>query len=359
MPEVGELITRGRARLVVVAALIALFAFPAGAQAFSKAIWGAPYRHGVNQFPLYKKLRVKIVETRLNWAQVAARRPRDGRNPRDRAYRWPKDVNQTVNLAKRYHMQVLIQIMDTPRWANGGRAQNVPPRLPAFYANFARAAARNYRSVHLWMVWGEPSRSATFALTPTLPANHHPTHAQTAAPRFYARMLDAAYGQLKAVSRHNLVIGGNTYTTGGITTEDWIKNLRLPNGKRPRMDMYGHNPFSFEAPNFHDPPSPYGEVQFSDLPELAGWIDRYLRRGMKIFVSEFTVPTKPDQEFNFYVDPPVAARWVKSALSLSRHWNRIYGLGWVHVYDNPPNSYGGLLTTAGKPKPDYYTFGRG
>jgi hypothetical protein len=100
-------------------------------------------------------------------------------------------------------------------------------------------------------------------------------------------------------------------------------------------------------------------VQFSDLPELAGWIDRYLRRGMPIFLSEFTVPTGPDGEFDFFVDPPVAAKWVTDALRLSRRWKRIYALGWIHVYDDPPTSSGGLLTVNGVKKPTFFAFEHG
>jgi hypothetical protein len=120
--------------------------------------------------------------------------------------------------------------------------------------------------------------------------------------------------------------------------------------------MYGHNPFSFVDPSFSDPPSADGVSQFPDLPRLAAWIDRYLHPGLRLFLSEWTVPTAADQEFNFFVDMPVAVKWVQDALRLSRGWKRIYSLGWVHVYDDPPESYGGLLTAAGKPKPTFNAF---
>ncbi|MDQ6835364.1 MAG: hypothetical protein M3016_04180 [Actinomycetota bacterium] len=347
---------RIRARRVAVAAVLVLGLFPAGAQAFSKAIWGPAYRHGRNQFPLYRKLGVRIYEVSLNWATVAPQRPRNGKNPRDPAYRWPATVRQEINLAHRYHMQVLMQLIFAPRWANHGHAANVPPTTPAIYGNFAKAAAREYRGVHLWMVWGEPDRTANFSLTRTVASGRRLNAAQKRAPHLYARLIDCAYGSLKAVSKRNLVIGGSTFSTGNTVTQQWIENLRLPSGRPPRMDMYAHNPFSAKAPNFSDPASPFGVVQFSDLPELARWIDRYLHRGMRIFLSEFTIPTKPDGEFNFYVDPEVAGRWTAGALRLSRRWKRIYALGWIHVYDAPPLSYGGLLTAQGKPKPSFYAF---
>ena len=95
-----------------------------------------------------------------------------------------------------------------------------------------------------------------------------------------------------------------TFTTGEIDTQQWIENLRLPNGRPPRLDLYGHNPFTSRDPNLANPPSPAGGVDFSDLRRLAGWIDRYLGRGrpqIKLFLSEWTIPTAVDDEFNFFV----------------------------------------------------------
>jgi hypothetical protein len=257
-------------------------------------------------------------------------------------------------------MRALIQILDAPAWANGGhRDGSWAPRRPRDFAAFATAAARRYRAVHLWMIWGEPTKAGNFK--PLLAARPGAalTRRQQQAPHLYARLLDAAYGALKHASSHNLVIGGSTYTTGAIDPLQWVQNLRLPNGRPPRMDLYAHNPFSDTPPSFSGPPSPFDEVQFSDLPELGGWIDRYLHRHLPIFLSEWTIPTQPDQQFNFWVDPRTAAAWISRALELARSWRRIYGLGWINVYDQPPLSYGGLLTAAGQPKPGFTSFAQG
>ncbi|MEA2197159.1 MAG: hypothetical protein QOJ25_1210 [Solirubrobacteraceae bacterium] len=345
-------------RLLTLAALVVLIA-PASANAFSKAIWGEVYRGGVNQFPLYRQLGVTIYEHDLHWGDVAPTRPAHPTNPADPAYHWPAEVKQALTQAHRFHMRVLLQIIGAPAWANGGHASNWAPRRPADFAAFATAAARRYPGVHVWMVWGEPTRPPNFEpLIPSPPATTLSRAAQ-AAPHLYARILDAAYGALKRVNPRNLVIGGCTYTTGSIDTQQWIENLRLPNGRPPRMDMYAHNPFSYQTPSFTTSLSPFGEVQFSDLHELTGWVDRYLRRGLPLFLSEWTIPTAPDQEFNFYVDPSIAAHWITDALHLSRSWHRIYSLGWVNVYDNPPVSSGGLLTQSGAQKPGFAAFAHG
>ena len=332
---------------------------PAGAYGFSKAIWGEPYQNGVNQFPLYKQLGVSTMEIGLNWNLAAPRRPRNPGDPNDPAYAWPPDLQQTIDLARQYHMRVMVVLVFAPSWANGGRSVIWMPKRPSDFAAFAAATARRYPSVHLWMIWSEASRSERFmpfyqAGMSAMVLNRR----QQIAPHNYARLLDAAYGSLKRVSRRNQVIGGATYSGGEINAFAWVKYLRLPNGRPPRMDMYGHNPFSIKDPNFSDPPSGRGISQFSDLQRFASWLDRNLRPGLPLFLSEFTIPTCPDQEFNFYVDPPVAARWVRDALRLSRRWHRISTLGWIHVYDDP-TSCGGLLTASGKRKPTFNAFARG
>jgi hypothetical protein len=182
---------------------------------------------------------------------------------------------------------------------------------------------------------------------------------EAAAPHKYALMLNDAYGALKRANRRNLVIGGSTFTGGDIDPYRWVQNLRLPDGRPPRMDMYAHNPFSYTAPNFSAPPSGDGQVQFSDLPRLARWIDRYLGPNIPLFLSEYTIPTAPNSSFPYWVDPSVAAKWITTALRLSRRWHRIYALGWINVYDDPPLSTGGLLDANGTPKPLFYAFARG
>jgi hypothetical protein len=121
-------------------------------------------------------------------------------------------------------------------------------------ADFATAASRRYPYARRWMIWGEPSRHSNFQ---PMPAN------KPDAPRRYAKILDAAYGALKAQSRGNIVIGGMTYTAGDVTPADWTRWMRLPSGRPPRLDWWGHNPFSTRFPNLKQRP----------LSNFVGWRD--------------------------------------------------------------------------------------
>jgi len=335
-----------------------------------KAIWGPVTVNGVSQFPIYNDLGVGIFEMTLNWAADSPNRPRNPRDPRDPAYTWSADIDFALQQAAHYRMHVLLQVSQTPRWANGGRAPNYPPPNSGDLANFLTAAARRYPSVHLWMVWGEPDRKPNFAsLVPASPTASRLTRAQAAAPHLYAQMLDASYGALKRVGRRNLVIGGNTFTTGDIPTRLWIENLRLPNGRPPRMDLYGHNPFCWRAPNLGNPASDpkndkaSWEVDFSDLGRLSRLVDGNLavpRQHIRLFLSEWMIPTGPDSELNFYTTRAVQAQWITDAWRLVRSSPFIYALGWIHLYDDPPGgSMSGLLDDRGRPKPGYYAFKAG
>jgi hypothetical protein len=370
--------TRRWGRLVGVPALIvaaiALCLGPTSAAAKAtngyKAIWGPLTFNGAPVFPAYHNLGVKIYQDDLNWADTAGSRPRQPRNPNDPAYAWPQEVSQAVTQARRFHMHVLLAVYGTPAWANRGRASNWAPSRPSDFANFMTAASRHYRGVHLWMIWVEPNRYQNFM--PLYPASNpfaRLTRRQAIGPKTYARLLDASYGALKKVSKSNLVIGGDTYTTGlmapgqWMSPYQWIRNLRLPNGKPPRFDLYGHNPFSFRAPNLANPPSPFNEVDFSDLPRFARAVDRNLgRRGdrhPRLYLSEFMVPTGPDTELGFYVSRGAQAAWIRDAMRIMRHWRRIYALGWIHLYDDPPADHGtasGLFDWQGIPKPGYLAF---
>lgn len=329
-----------------------------GAEAASlKAMWGPAIHNGASLFPTYRELGVRIYEDDLRWNSIASHHPHDPRNPHDPAYTWPAEVTQAVAEAKRYHIQVALQIIGAPPWANGGKPWNWAPTNPRDYANFAIAASKRYPSVHMWMIWGEPSRSHNFEpLDPVKPFAALNVH-QRSAPHRYARILDAAYGALKSISRANLVIGGMTYTTGNISTQQWIENMRLPNGKPPRLDMYGHNPFSARAPNLSNPPSPEQQVDFSDLGRLSTLVDRYLGQpgnpDPKLFLSEWTEPTSDDLEFNYYVEPLLQVQWITDGLRLARSLPSIYAVGWIHLYDEPPTSYGGLIEADGIEKPGY------
>lgn len=341
-------------------ALALLTCAPATADAarktIKKSIWGPVTYRGETQWPIYRRLGVGIIQDTVSWAAVAPTRPIDPRNPDDPAYSWPAGIDELVAGARRNDIRVSLIVMGTPPWANGGRAPAWAPNRRRDYADFMYAASKRWSSVRHWMVWGEPSRTQNFKPMPRFEAT---------GPRRYARILDAAYGALKRANRRNRVIGGNTFTTGDVPPLKFVKSMRLRNGKPPRYDLWGHNPFTAREPDLRKRRLCCGYADFSDLDTLARYIDRYQRRGTRLFLSEFTAPTDHrNDEFNFYVTRKTQARWLRSALRITRRWNRIYTLGWLSLYDRAPSPRGdeprfGLMTYRGKKKPSFFAYKEG
>jgi hypothetical protein len=348
------------AMLVTIAAVV-----PADAAASrKKAIWGPTELNGASQFPIYHDLGVGIYQASLSWRDVATGRPAKPTDPADPAYAWPSELDRAAAEGARYGIRVSLLVMNTPPWANGGRDRRWAPNDPGDYADFLTAASLRYPAIRLWMIWGEPTKAGNFQ--PLRPDNGRPLRGRgLRGPRKYAQMLDGAYGALKRVSKRNLVIGGNSYTVGTVRPQFWIRALRLPNGKRPRMDLYGHNAFSARTPTLEQRPLGGGYADFGDLDTLAGWLDGAFGKRLKLFLSEYSLPTDHQNwEFNFWVTRKVQARWIRQALRVTRGWSRIYTFGYLGLYDDDPRPDGqqverGLLERDGTRKPAYGAFRAG
>jgi len=265
-------------------------------------------------------------------------------------------VDDAVAQSDAAGIQVAIMVRGTPPWANGGQDGRWVPNDAHDFENFMFAMGKRYPGIRRWMIWGEPSRGENFQ--PMKP--NDPT-----APRAYAKLLDAAYSGLKQASRRNIVIGGMTFTAGDVVPRDWVKWMRLPNGKPPRLDWFGHNPFSRRVPKLADDPLIGGYVDFSSLDDFVRVLDRAYPQKLRLFLSEFTVPTgHKNWLFNFFEPEETAADWLRAALKISRSWNRIAVLGWYQLYDEPARPNGdetlyGLITQSGRRKPAFEVFRTG
>jgi hypothetical protein len=343
-------------RLIPALALVALLGLAQPASAELKAIWGPDeLADGRSAFPVYDKLGVDVLERQLVWSRVALRRPANPRNPKDRAYHWPTELGRAIALSHRHGIRVALLVRGTPRWANGGHAETVRPSNPGDYADFMIAAARHYTRVNQWMVWGEPQRDGTFEpFDPAAPDG----------PRAYAVLLDRAYGALKSVRRSIKVIGGMTLTYDAMPPTRFLQWMRLPNGKPPRLDWFGHNPYSTRYPNLRGKPYAPGLRDMSDLDTYIGEVRRTYRaihRSPRLWLSEFSVSSdRANRAFSFSVSRKAQARWLTAAYRIAHRNGYIAGLGWYDLQDEKANRglTLGLLDTAGRPKPSYYAYKR-
>jgi hypothetical protein len=336
-------------------------------QTLKKAAWGVTSHNGVSLFPIYKDLGIGIFQTQVRWDAVAPTRPANPTDPNDPAYKWGDGLQKIITEAEANGMTVMLQLIGAPPWANGGQDFIWPATNPQDYGNFAQAISKKYPTVRHWMIWGEPNSKRGFGpvVNGPLSNNTRLNKKQQRAPKIYAQLLDAAYAGLKAASAGNLVIGGNTYQGAGkpvIRTLQWLRYLRLPDGSRPRMDMWGHNPYTYRIPNLKAPRSPRGRIDFSDLDTLVKELDKaYKGQRLKLFLSEWGVPTGFDQDLEIRVKTKNAVKWVKSAMNIvfrSKLARRIYTLGWSVPVDTTRNPQG-LLDMQLNPKPTYFPFKKG
>jgi hypothetical protein len=121
-------------------------------QTLKKAMWGPLTQNGRSLFPVYRDLGVGIFQTAVRWDQIAPTRPAKPSDPKDSAYQWPSYVSESIAQARRQGMQVMILFLGAPRWSNGGRSWQWPPKRPSELGDFATAIAKKYPSVNLWMV---------------------------------------------------------------------------------------------------------------------------------------------------------------------------------------------------------------
>ena len=361
------MLRRPRILIALAAVLGLLAAAPATVGAFDKAFWGPVTVKDQSAFPTYKDLGVSLFQYQLAWDRIALQRPANPSDPNDPAYRWPRDADLAMADAQANGMSVAMMIIGAPLWANGGHQLRWGPKDPEDYAAFLVAAARRYPAVHRWLIWGEPNRIENWQpLKPQKRGAMNLTPGEARGPKAYARLLEAAYRALKGASPENIVVGGNTASGGSVNPYSFAKYMTLPNGKRPHFDQWGHNPFSARLPSFRNPPSAQRFVDFSDLKRYSRFLDDQFHRRVKIFLSEWTIPTEPnDKEFSFWVSEDTQALWLSAGLRVARSFHRITGLGWIHLYDEPPDAlgrpvvHGGLIKADGTPKPGYDAFKNG
>ena len=327
-----------------------------GARAL-KMLWGPPTMpNGSSAFPVYHRLGVQVLELQLSWAETAPLRPSEPANPLDPAYRWPAALSEEVAQAAKYGIQLAVMVKGSPAWANGGREPSWAPTNPAEYASFMQAASRRYPSVHYWMIWGEVTR----------PGNFNPMPADSpVGPERYALLLNAAYGALKSVSSANVVIGGMTYTVGTLGAPEFIRWMRLPDGKPPRLDYYGHNPYSARFPNLSEGPYAPGVRDINDIDtlehELAVAYTHSPGGTPKLWLSEFSVSSDhANRAFAFYVSRAAQAQWVTAAFKLVDSVSYVAGLGWYQLLDEPSsipeNLTNGLMTATEELKPAFNAY---
>ena len=111
------------------------------------SVFGSPQ----TAFPTMKSLNVEVVRMLLTWGGrdgVANKRPARPTDPADPAYEWGR-YDRAIEGASQAGMKVLLTIVGTPAWANGGQGPQRAPSSATTLREFSYAAARRYSGSEL------------------------------------------------------------------------------------------------------------------------------------------------------------------------------------------------------------------
>jgi hypothetical protein len=283
---------------------LALVVLPAAsahaAVSTKKAIWGPVEIDAESQFPVYKELGAGIYQTTLDWSEVASLEPLEASDVDDPSYEWPEEIDTAVAEAKSAGMQVALTITGTPSWS----------KKTGDFATFAGVAAKRYKNVHLWSIWDGRYKKGAGR---------------------YAQIVDGSYTKLKAASKRNKVIAGQS-TNANVAS--WVKKLKLPNGKAPRMDYYGHDISGSKPPT---------KKSLQALSKRVG--------NHKLFLSPVHLTLSPAKQ----------AAWIKAALKVTKADKNVYTFGYKGLTDDSevPSTYKGLLDVDGSKKAAFTAFKNG
>ena len=177
------------------------------------------------------ELGVRVVRFSLHWDQIAATEPASPEDPSDPAYDWEAD-DAVLSGLRAHGIEVVLQLVGTPPWANGGRPSNYAPSSGTTFGAFAAAAAGRYSWVRRWLIWNEPNQIRW--LRPTSPAV------------YTKRLLNPAYAVVHAEIPGAEVAGGGTAprgSTGGVSPVAWLLGMHTAHAK---LDAYAHNPYPLD-----------------------------------------------------------------------------------------------------------------
>jgi len=176
-------------------------------------------------------LGVHLVRFTLHWDQIAASEPTSPSDPSDPAYDWTADDVVLTGLHA-HGIDVLLQLVGTPSWANRGLAANYAPTSATTFRAFASAAAHKYPWVRRWLIWNEPNQIRW--LRPTTPAV------------YTSRLLNPAYAAIHAAIPGAQVAGGGTAprgSTDGVSPVAWLLGMHAAHA---HLDAYAHNPYPLD-----------------------------------------------------------------------------------------------------------------
>jgi len=253
-------------------------------------------------------------------------------------------ANTIVNMARARGLKVLVTILDTPAWANGGGEKNVPPTNVSDYADFMRWMVGQFKGrVQAWEVWNEPNLSGFWS---------------TEDPVKYAALVRAAYPAIKSVDPASQVVVG---VTAGNDT-DFLGRMYAA-GIANSYDILSTHPYQGPA---NDPPEVPSEGKWWRMDHVKAVRQMMVNYGdgaKPIWATEYGWSSHEnvggEDPWMLGVSEAVQAEYLTRSLTWFKNAHPyVTNVFWYNererVNGTVQDQFYGLLKTDLTPKPAYY-----
>jgi hypothetical protein len=289
-------------------------------------------------------LGVRVVRFTLRWDQIAHTQPTTPADPSDAAYDW-SSADPVLAGLRAHSIEVVLQLIGTPSWANGGKASNYVPTSSATFGAFATAAARKYPWVKRWVIWNEPNQVRW--LRPTTPTI------------YTIRLLNPAYAAIHAAIRGAQVAGGGTAprgSTGGVSPVAWITGMHAAHA---RLDAYAHNPYPLDPKRETPLTGGCGQcttITMATIGRLVSLVGRDFPRA-RIWLTEYGYQSNPPDRL-LGVSLALQARYVGEGAYAAYRTPKVDMLIHFLYRDEPALArfQSGLVTLTNAVKPAYAAY---
>jgi hypothetical protein len=303
-----------------------------------------------------------VIHTNANWATIAPTQPANVADGNDPAYNL-SDLDQLVAAAPQYGLRVMVTIVGTPKWANGGQTPNHMPKQLSQLTAFAHMLATRYNganghgSVGLWSVWNEPNLQ--LFLTPQFVGK------KIVSPANYVKLYKAAYAGIKAGNPAAQIAIGETSPLGrdkpisvkgqgqSVAPGTFMKMVAAFKGLK--FSAWAHHPY---------PTSPsakaleivrYPNVTLTQLPTFEKNLAKYFHRPVPVWLTEYGHQTKPPNPRG--VTLAQQATYMKQAFAVARRDKNVQMFVWFTFRDAAGNPWqSGIQSSNGAAKPSFSVF---
>ena len=313
-----------------------------------------------SNFLLAKQAHASIVHVLADWSQIAPEKPDDPSDGDDPAYNL-SDLDTLVATAPRYNLQVMITISATPKWANGDKTPNNPPKKMSDLTTFAQMLAGRYDGLHgfgsvsRWSIWNEPNLEQF--LKPQFDGN------KIVSPEIYADLYMAGYTGIKKGNPLAEVAVGSTSNRGRNRPTD--KSGTVAPATFARLLAQANPDLPFVAWATHPyPTSPslgptakaaYPAVTMTRIDQFGKDLEKWFHRRVPIWITEYAEQTKP--EYPGGVTRAKQAADAKLVLKMAQDSPYVEMFCWFIIRDSNFKTWNsGLVAKGGTKKPAYATF---